>query len=87
MILETKYRLVNKLQIEEAYIQAKSYALRLEAKVIVLAAMDGLWVFASGKSSSSFLLVMETNWEDIKNPDALHRLKNLIGLNALKKIT
>jgi hypothetical protein len=41
MVLEAKYRLATRFDLEEAYIQAKSYALRLQSQVLVLAAGHG----------------------------------------------
>jgi hypothetical protein len=83
MVLEAKYRLATRSDLEEAYIQAKSYALRLQSQVLVLAAIDGLWIFVSGKAGFTLKPALEVAWADLANPDAFHRVKSLMGPNAI----
>ena len=85
MILETKFRLANGKELEEAYVQAKSYALRLQSQVFVLAAVDGLWIFASGRPGFTLMPSLNTTWFELTDPDTFHKVKLLIGPDAIGK--
>lgn len=81
-LIETKYEISTKQQIEEAYIQGKSYALRLQAMAFVLAAKEGLWLYrqADGFSAERHL---HWTWQDIEHPDRFHEVAAELGKGRL----
>ncbi|MBK8698537.1 MAG: hypothetical protein IPN29_02935 [Saprospiraceae bacterium] len=83
MILESKYEIKTQRELQNAYFQAKSYALRLQADKFVIAAKEGIWIYKPVKNSYKFDNYFTCNWVDIENPDLLHNLKKLIGKNFL----
>lgn len=85
-ILEAKYHILNSKQLENAFYQAKSYATRLGAKVIIIAASEGIWIFAADKKQR-FKLDDYTNYSfsEISNSDNFHEVSKLIGYSKIKK--
>ena len=79
MILESKWEIKTNKDLQEAYFQAKSYAIRLQSECFVIAAMEGIWIFYPKKFTYRFDDYLHYNWVDIENPDILHKLKNMIG--------
>ncbi len=63
MVLETKYRITSQRALLETYTQARSYAQRLQAHVIVLAALDGLWVFPKFGNDFDFDKMQVYTWK------------------------
>ena len=88
-LIETKYEISTKVQLEEAFVQGKSYALRLQAMAFVLAAKEGVWLYrqADGFSPERHL---HWTWQEIEHPDHFHILASELGkgrLNAQRRRT
>ena len=81
-LIETKYEIATKLQLEDAFLQGKSYALRLQALAFVLAAKEGLWLYrqADGFSAERHL---HWTWQEIEHPDRFHELAAELGKGRL----
>lgn len=81
-LIETKYEIATKLQLEDAFLQGKSYALRLQALAFVLAAKEGLWLYrqADGFSAERHL---HWTWQEIEHPDRFHELAAELGKGHL----
>ena len=79
MIIESKFEIKTQKDLQDAYFQAKSYALRLQADKFVIAAKEGIWIYQPKHNSYKFDDYFSCNWVDIENPDILHRLKQMIG--------
>jgi hypothetical protein len=79
MILEAKYEIKTNKDLQEAYFQAKSYALRLQANCFIVAAKEGIWVYKPKNGVYKFDDYFNYNWVQIENPDTLHELQLLIG--------
>lgn len=79
MIVESKYEIKSEKQLQEAYFQTKSYALRLQSTCFVIAALEGIWIFRSNNGSFRIGNYIYYNWIDVENPDILHELRQLIG--------
>jgi hypothetical protein len=75
IVLEAKYSISSGKQLEEAFFQARSYGLRLQAEKIVIADRDFLWLY--DKKNDDFKLndYLRIHWNDLTNADVLHRLK------------
>ncbi|MCX7737420.1 MAG: hypothetical protein N2319_12010 [Candidatus Kapabacteria bacterium] len=79
MIIESKYEIKTQKDLQDAYFQAKSYALRLQSEKFVIAAKEGIWIFQLKNNNFKFEDSISYNWLDIENPDILHKLKQMIG--------
>ena len=81
MILESKYEIKTQKELQQAYLQTKSYAMRLQADKFVIAAREGIWIYQPKNNVYKFDEVYHCNWVDIENPDVLHKLQQMIGNN------
>jgi hypothetical protein len=81
-LIEAKYEIATRRQIEDAFLQAKSYALRLQAQAFVLAAKEGIWLYRQADAFSSDHYV-HWSWQDIEHPDRFHELSNELGKGQL----
>lgn len=73
-ICEAKFRIPGEKQLKEDFYQAKSYALRLESRGLLLASCEGIWL-ATAKDSYEFEKLQFLAWEEIDNPDIFHSIK------------
>lgn len=83
MVLEAKYRTASQRVLLETYTQARSYAQRLQAHIMVLAALDGLWIFSKSDDDFSFDNVQAFAWKDLEHPDRFYELRQFIGRNVV----
>lgn len=74
LICEAKFRIPNKRQLKEDFHQAKSYALRLGCKGLVLASCEGIWLSFS-QDAYSFEKLSTVSWDELRHPDTLHKIK------------
>ncbi len=79
MILESKYEIKTKKDLQAAYFQAKSYALRLQADKFVVAAKEGVWIYQPKNNNYRLDDYFHCNWVEIENPDTLFKLRQMIG--------
>jgi len=79
MIIESKYKIKTKKELQETYFQAKSYAIRLQATKFIIAASEGIWIYQSKLMSYKFDEYFNCNWVDIENPDVLQKIQKMIG--------
>lgn len=79
MILEAKYRISTRRGLREAFYQAKSYALRLQAKLVVLCAIDGVWIFQYKEIDFDREDFMHKRWNELSQPDILHEISLIVG--------
>jgi hypothetical protein len=85
MVLETKYSIKNNKDLQDAYYQAKSYAIRLQAKYFILASKEGIWIYFSDKLDFDFKVTNFKNWNEMNNPDTFHSLLKIIGKKVITK--
>ncbi len=78
-LIECKCDIESKKDMKEAFVQAKSYALRLQASVLVLAARRGLWVFQQREDGFSIDHYLFRTWRELSHPDVLHQVSLIIG--------
>lgn len=79
LLFEAKYSIKNQKNLKDAYFQAKSYAIRLQARKFVLVSKEGLWVFETFRNSFELEKNVFYTWNDIENPDIFYRLMSQIG--------
>ncbi len=78
IILEAKYSISNDQQLQDAFEQARTYALRLNSKNILIADREFLWVYKKNKEDFTQNHLTYYNWDDLTNPDKLYELKTLL---------
>lgn len=83
MVLESKFQLSAHSEFTDAFYQAKSYALRLQSKMIVMAAREGVWVFPPEKGNFEIRKFIHKGWGELNHPDAFHEVLCLIGRDAI----
>jgi hypothetical protein len=79
MVLETKYTLSRERDVREAYAQMRSYATRLQAKIAVLAAREGIWIFETKDGNFQFEKREHWNWDQLTAHSVLNSVRKKIG--------
>lgn len=79
MLIETKLQLTSRREFVEAFLQAKSYALRLQCKILALAAQEGIWVFPLHDGRFDIDQYRHKAWGALDRSDDYHEIANLIG--------
>lgn len=78
MVLEAKFTIGGEKALRETYLQAVSYAYRLRAKTVMLAAREGLWLFRQKRESFSLTSFTFYDWDALQHPDTLFQLKKSV---------
>lgn len=79
VLIEAKLYMKNNQEIEEAFLQARSYACLLESSVIVLCDKQCLIVYEK-KQSFDRDNYTKYYWRELENPDIFNELKNKLNL-------
>ena len=82
-ICEAKFRISSEKQRKEDFYQAKSYALRLECRGLLLASCEGIWL-SFARDNFDFEKMEFFDWQALTDPDVMHAVKLQFGA-ALKK--
>lgn len=79
-LLEAKFHIKNQNELKDAFYQVRSYALRLQAAIIVIADKSELWII--GQKSGDFDLgnAQSFTWVALESPDNLRTVDMKIGL-------
>jgi hypothetical protein len=83
-IVECKLDIETERELRDAFVQAKSYALRLQASVLALAARRGLWVYRRREDGYSPDHFVFKTWRELAHPDILHEISLLLGKRAIE---
>lgn len=78
-LIEVKYRTAHEQDWKEAFWQAKSYALRLQAKTLVLASADGLRVFERRQGDFHWEKAWLLSWAELDNAQTLIKLSKQLS--------
>ncbi|WP_195662458.1 type I restriction endonuclease subunit R [Bacteroides congonensis] len=81
ILIEAKLHMKNNKEIEEAFLQARSYACLLESSVIILCDKVGLIVYEK-KDSFDRDRYKKYHWIEFENPDIFNELKNKLNIKA-----
>jgi len=79
MILESKYEIRTSKDLQEAYFQAKSYAIRLQSECFLIASKEGIWIYKPQNGVYSFENHQNYSWIQVEQPDTLHELLLSVG--------
>ena len=63
--------------------QAKSYALRLQSKMMAMAAKEGIWVFPPDDGHLDIKRFIHKSWGELTDPDEFHQILCLMGRDAV----
>ena len=83
-VIECKFDINTNKELKESFVQAKSYALRLQAKVLALAARRGLWIFQERSDGFSIDHFTFKTWGELTHPDILHEVSLTIGKRTIE---
>lgn len=83
MIIESKYQLSSRREFEEAFLQAKSYAVRLQCDVMALAAREGIWIFEKHRDAFQIEHHAYRSWGELNHPDIFHQVLAAIGRQSI----
>jgi len=84
-LIECKFDIETKKEMKEAFVQAKSYALRLQASVLALAARRGFWVFRRRDDGFSVDHFIFKTWNELAHPEVLFEVSLVIGKRAIAR--
>ena len=70
---EAKFTISSRRQLQDAFLQAKSYAMRLQSKGFGLVAKEGIWISVE-KDSFLFEKIKSYSWADLENPDVFSKV-------------
>lgn len=79
VLIEAKLYMKNNQEIEEAFLQARSYAQLLESYIIILCDKVGLIVYKK-KGSFDRGRYKKYYWEELENTDIFNELKNKLNI-------
>lgn len=82
-LIECKFSINKSSELKDAFLQAKSYALRLQSNRFTLADKRGLWIFLQREEGFSVDHFSFNTWEELQHPDLLHELSLLIGKRVI----
>lgn len=74
---EAKFTISNKRQLQDAFLQAKSYARRLLSKGFGLVSKEGIWI-SFEEDSFLFDKIKSYSWADLENPDVFNEVKLIL---------
>lgn len=85
MLVEAKHRISSAKDLREAYLQARSYGERLRARLVILCAVEGLWLFGREQGTFSIEKFERFDWLGASEGKVLDHLLREIGRDALLK--
>ena len=76
-VIEAKRSIKSEKELQEAMVQARSYAKILTAKYCVVASMEKIWV--SQRNDGYDQLAFESSWVELNNADVFYKLHKILG--------
>ena len=80
IIIEAKYDMATRKDVEAAFNQARSYALNLKTSILILCDIKGLLVFNKYGDDFNKTMYRSYAWCEIESPDSYAALKNRLCL-------
>jgi len=75
-VFEAKYRIPSIKQLRVDFGQVKSYALRLQSKILGLVALEGVWISMLAEGFT-FDKLHKFTWEELARPEQMSKLRKL----------
>lgn len=82
LIVESKFRIATLKDLNEAFSQGRSYALRLQARHLILAALEGVWLI-DGNGGFCLQNIVHWNWEQLLDDVNFAAVDKLIGRRSV----
>lgn len=79
MLIESKFWIKNNRELEDTFKQVWSYGQRLNAKTLVIADKDAIWIYQKNQDSFDRTDYTKLYWKELEMPDKFTILKKLIG--------
>ncbi|HRN92923.1 MAG TPA: hypothetical protein PLE75_07390 [Ferruginibacter sp.] len=79
MLLEAKFWIKNNKELEEAFKQTYSYALRLSARVLVIADKNAIWIYEKRNDSFDRTKYVKKYWKELEKADEFKEIVKTIG--------
>lgn len=86
MLIETKFHIKSNIELEETFKQARSYAIRLEANILIICDKESIWLYEKGNGSFDRTTYIKKYWEEINNPDEFKLIRLKVGKDRLIKL-
>lgn len=74
VVVESKFRIATRKDLQEAFRQGRSYAVRLRARTLILAALEGIWVI-SDDGEFSLASARQWNWLQLADEVCFQQLR------------
>ncbi|HHK5983738.1 hypothetical protein ACTHRY_00925 [Neisseria sp. P0004.S004] len=81
-IWEAKYRIANERQLKDAFLQAKSYALRLGCDGFGLVALEGVWI-STRQDDFKWERLHKFSWSSLKQKENFSRLRKFFKIDRI----
>ena len=85
VLIESKFDISDAKKRKDAFLQGRSYALRLQCVVMMLAALQGVWIYKRVESGFDADRYVFYTWRELETPDVFAGVKLLIGKDAVDK--
>ncbi len=85
IIVESKYRIATQKELFETFLQGRSYALRLRASWLMLAALEGVWLLGR-QEDFSLESARHWSWEALGSSDEFSSLERLVGSKVVTNV-
>ncbi len=82
-LVESKHEIQTSKDRRKAFVQAKSYALRLEVLSFSLAAKQGLWVYCRTGGRFDEDQYLYKTWSELAHPDKFAEVDKVLGKRAI----
>lgn len=79
VIIEAKLHMKTRADVEAAFFQARSYALNLQSRVIVLCDKIRILVYLNRNGAFNMINPIQFGWNDMNFPEKYNALKNIIN--------
>lgn len=79
MLIEAKFWIKNNKELEETFRQTYSYGLRLNAKILVIADKEAIWIYERRNESFDRSMYIKKYWKELEQPDEFNFITKLIG--------
>jgi hypothetical protein len=86
MLIETKFFIKTNVELEETFKQARSYAVRLEASILIICDKECLWFYEKINGSFDRSVFIKKYWGEVNNPDDFRIIKNRVGKERVIKL-
>jgi hypothetical protein len=78
MLIESKYWIKNNRDLEDAFVQVRSYGLQLSANILLIADKNAIRIYERREGNFDRMKYLTKFWEELESPDEFRKIKKLI---------